>query len=37
MGRGMVTEIWNLVYDGYHDDDTYYDEAYDNDWLIETE
>ena len=38
IGRGMMMEIWNLVYDGDgYDDDGYYDSSYDNDWLIETE
>ena len=39
LGRGMVQEIWNLVFDpdgdGYYDNDDYYGGH--NDYLIETE
>lgn len=38
-GRGMVQEMWSLVFDpdgdGYHDNDDYYGGH--NDYLIETE
>jgi hypothetical protein len=39
LGRGMVQEIWNLVFDqdgdGYYDNEDYYGGH--NDYLIETE